>query len=469
MIFFSFFFFAAALFTPDDSIISQTDHKIVIDTEPLLYKATVQYFPVLNEDGQPLAKIYCTSYCKRGKFDRSERPITFCFDGGPGGSSAFLQLGGFGPKRCLTQEEGQSLTAPYRWVENFDTLLKESDLVFVDPVGTGWSRAEEAGDELLFYDSLSDISSIRDLIFDYLTKEGRWKSPKYLAGFSYGTFRVCGLCSSLLSYGVSLNGIILLSCAVDFDTFEFGFNNHLPYSLYLPCYAATAWHHRKLPPEMTFQEAIEGATAFFTKTFGPALFLQRKVPVSLYENLAFWTGLPLDLIRRYDGMIDVDTFIRNCCASEKKVIGRYDSRLTGDLLHPLFKKSFIDPGVQTAGIFCASFYAYLKEELGCTIEWPRYETSSFEALQKWRYHTFSTLKDLQYTLIANPEMKIFIGSGYFDLRTPFTSTEYTFKNLHVPQEENLILRTYEGGHDFISNPKVMKQLKEDLAPFFGKK
>ena len=460
-------FLATSLFAKEDPFFIQTTHKITVDETPLIYSATVDSIPVRDREGKVLARLYYISYVEED-IDATQRPITFCFDGGPGGSSAGLQIGGLGPRRALTVEEGQSLTAPYHLIDNQETLLTHTDLVFIDPPGTGYSHVTgENIEDHYFYDTLSDIKVVGDFICDYLTREGRWLSPKYVAGCSYGTYRACGLASYLLGHGVALNGALLLSCAIDLTTLGFGTpNQENALVLSLPSFAAAAWFHKKFAPEITLEEVITGSRKFALEQLAPSLFLRGMVPTKFYLDLSFWTGLPLYEIQRCDGLIDTNQFLLNCCATEKKVISRNDGRITGDISPPRTIFEYIDPAAQQAGLLISAFQSYLTEELHSKIDWPRYQLFSAKANQLWRWHTVSTFDSLRDAMVINPEMRLFIGSGYFDLSTPFAATEYSFKRLNLSREDKMTFKYYEGGHGFFLSPTVLKQFKRDLMEFY---
>ena len=445
------------------TLISEVRNEISLNGQEYLpYKAKIYSFPVRFSE-KSIATIYSVSYFTEEEEEPEKRPITFFMNGGPGGSS-LLQLAGIGPKRIRTQEEGQTLTPPYQWIENPCTLLTHTDLVFVDTVDTGISRPAEKINPRIFFDSIFDLEVLKDFIFDFLTKENRWESPKYVGGLSYGGFRTAGLSHFLLSHGIFLNGILLLSPAIDFNFTDASFGNLTSFALLLPSYAATAWQHKKFPPEVSFIDAIEGSLSFVYQQLGPALFLNRAIPPSLYGPIASWTGLPFELVVQNEGFIDVDLFLRNLCASEKKWISRYDSRLKGDALIPNLGNRFIDPGAQRSGIYTATYHAYLKKELKWDLEWPRYSDS--DCINYWNFNLQDTTYSLQVALIVNPEMRIFLASGYFDLRTPFTASGYALKNLRLPKKDTLTLKVYEGGHDFLSSPKVLEQFSTDLKVFY---
>jgi carboxypeptidase C (cathepsin A) len=444
--------------------ISQTTHETTLNGQSIVYTATVGSIPARDSEGKESGKIFYIAYRREGVSDPAERPITFAFNGGPGSSSVWLHLGALGPKRVLSFEEGQTAAPSYVWIDNADSILDLTDLVFIDPIGTGFSRPSKEGEDS-FYNIDGDISAVGDFIRDFVTMEGRWRSPKYVAGESYGTLRACGVAEYLLSrHGLYLNGLILISCAIDFQTLVFSLDNELPYSLFLPSFAATAWYHGKMP-NMSLEDAVNGARAFAEETFAPALLRLGRVPPQLYSGIASWTGLPEELIGQHDGLIDDETFFLQLLKQEKKVVGRFDSRLTGSIL---VQGGYKDPCfTKVQGIFTAAMHAYLLEELHCKADWPRYEVL---ADLPWDLKSFgypNLMGRLRQALVHNPELAIFVACGYFDLATPFAATEYCFKRLHLPLDRNVTFGYYEGGHMFYIHPASLKQFKSDLMAFYG--
>ena len=455
----------------EEEIFSQTTHETTIGGRSIVYTATVGSIPTRSTDGKETGKIFYTAYRQEGETDYQDRPITFAFNGGPGSSSVWLHMGALGPKRVMNKQEGQSIAPPYCWVENEDSILDLTDLVFIDPMGTGLSRTSDETD-VSFYEMDGDISSIGDFIRDYVTMEGRWKSPKYLAGESYGTLRACGAAEYLLSrHGLYLNGLILISCAIDFQTLICDIDNELPYSLYLPSFAAAAWYHGRLDQNLSLEETVASAKDFALNTLAPSLMRQGKVAPSLFPEIAHWTGLPLDLIERNDGLIDSFTFFLQLLGREKKVIGRFDSRSVGEILPPRNMFNYEDPSEWTIqGIYSGALHAYLQEELGCKAAWPRYEVISY---LPWDYTSFgypNTMNQLRRALVMNPDMRVFTACGYFDLATPLAATEHCFRRLHLPIDDNITFGYYEGGHMFYTNLAALKKFKTDLVVFYtGKK
>ncbi len=445
-------FFAASLFAENIT----THHTLHLPSGPLPYTAHVG----------TIDEISYIAYQKEG--ERTARPITFAFNGGPGCSSAWLHLGAFGPRRILSPEEGQSALPPYQIVDNFETLLDLSDLVFIDPAGTGLSEIQES-QEKNFYSVEKDILSIGRFIRDYLTENRRWNDPKYLAGESYGSFRACGLANHLQSeYGIYFHGLVLISCALDYQMFYFEKDNILPYFLHLPTYATTAWYHGRYLPGTTLEEAANLARIFIYRTYAPSLLRRNNhEKENLYAEIADMTGLPLPLVRKMQGRIGSDLFRLEFFGDENKVLGGYDTRISGHYSQPYLTNFTQDPSATAIeGIFTGAFHEYLQGELNTPFS---YRLIALDVNQKWDFQKKegypNMMESLRSALSVNPALKVFVGSGYFDAVTAFAATEYCFDHLEVPNA-SVQMEYYEGGHMYYLNPFARKKFKQDLIRFY---
>lgn len=435
-----------------------THHTIQLPNGPFSYTATVG----------SIDEIGYIAYKKGGEY--SDRPITFAFNGGPGSSSVWLHLGALGPKRIVSPEEGQSPTPPYQLVDNFETLLDLSDLVFIDPAGTGLSQIEEEN-EGDYYSVQKDIDSIAEFVRDYLTENKGWNAPKYIVGESYGAFRASGLANRLQSeYGIYLNGLVLISCALDYQTLCFDKDNILPYFLTLPTYATTAWYHGRFMPGTTVEDAANMARLFVYKAYIPTLLRRNYHEKDLiYSELAEITGLPVSLIQKTQGRIDNGVFLHEFFSDENKILGGYDTRVSGYYSNPFMAVYSQDPSVTSVeGIFSGAFHDYLQRDLDVPLS---YRLVSLDVNRKWDYKQFNTLgypnmmEDLRSAIAINPSLKIFVGSGYFDAVTPFAATEYCFDHLEMPHA-SVQMEYYEGGHMYYLNPFARKKFKQDLVRFY---
>ncbi|MBU6447129.1 MAG: peptidase S10, partial [Verrucomicrobia bacterium] len=387
------------------------------------------------------------------------RPITFVFNGGPGASSVWLHMAALGPRIVVGPEEGGSLTPPYKIADNLNTLLDLTDLVFIDPSGTGLSAEDDAN-----YSLQGDIRSVGDFIRDYLTEHSRWNSPKYMAGESYGALRAIGVADYVHNeYGIYFNGMVLISAAIDYQVLLFAHDNPFPPFLFLPTYATTAWHHGKAHTDLSLEEVAEKARAFAYQIYGPALLYPRCADLKqLYPQIAAMTGLCVSDVKQWRGKMDDDAFLSLILKDEEQIVGRYDTRYTGCI-------GGDDPSVtQIDGPIAAIFHDYLNKELGFKAS---YTLFSNTVHAKWRYRNDepwgypNVLSALRQVCKTNPSMKLFVGCGYFDLATPFASVEYCIDHLDVPHL-NLRMKYYEGGHMYYTNPKARAQFKQDLIDFY---
>lgn len=425
-------------------------HSIQIGEETLTYTSTVSSGPVSY-----------IAYVKEG----ANRPITFAFNGGPGSSSVWLHLGTFGPRRVMSVEEGQKLSPPYKLVDNLETILDLTDLVFIDPPGTGLSPPKEKDAEKNPYSIDGDIEAVGTFIRDYLTQNRRWNSAKYIAGESYGALRATGLADYLQNeHGIYLNGLILISSAIDFQTFIFHEDNPAPYFLFLPSFATTAWYHGLYRPEATVEEVAQEARDFVYQTYAPSLLCRKCYDLEpIYQKLSEMTALPIDLVRRNRGRIEDFTFFTELLASERKSVGRFDSRVSGYMANP-----FQDPSDSViSGIFSGAFHEYLQTELETLHS---YNLFSAKVNMEWNFQAWgypNLMNCLRRSLSNNPEMKIFAACGYYDLATPFATMEYCLDHLDVPNI-SIQIEYYEGGHMYYLNPKARVKFKQDLIRFYQK-
>src|SRR5437899_3641567 len=320
---------------PEEKIV-QTKHSLRIGGQEIKYTATAGTMLLKLEDGTPKASVFYIAYTKDDVADPAQRPVTFTFNGGPGSSSIWLHMGAFGPRRVQMGDAGGLLPPPYKVVDNESSLLDITDLVFIDPVSTGYSRAVPGEAPKQFHGIQEDVQSVGEFIRLYATRNRRWGSPKFLAGESYGTTRAAGLSGYLQQrYGMYLNGIILISSILNFQTAEFDTGNDLPYILYLPTYTAIAWYHKKLPSDLQgdLQKAIAESKAFATGAYADTLMAGDALPASrrgeIMQKLARLTGLSPDYIDRTNLRIEIMRFTKELLRSDRRTIGRIDARFTG--------------------------------------------------------------------------------------------------------------------------------------------
>lgn len=426
-------------------------HSVQIQQETISYTVTVE-----------TGAISAISYMKEG----ANRPITFAFNGGPGSSSVWLHMGAFGPRRIMAPEEGQSPTPPYQIIDNLETILDLTDLVFIDPMGTGFSKGKTEEDEKKCYSIKGDIESVGTFIRDYLTKNQRWNSPKYIAGESYGAIRTAGLAEHLQNkHGIYFNGLIFISPALDYQTFIFDTDNQVPYFLYLPTYATTAWYHGLTRTEATVEEVAQEARDYVYEIYAPSLICTKcHDPEPIYRALSKITALPLDFVERCRGRISDEKFLKELMARDRKTVGRFDTRFIGYTNSPHQDPSSDD----LEGIFSGAFHDYLHRELNFPSS---YTLLSMDVNSKWNYWDYNQwgypnlMSGLRKSLASNPKMKIFVGCGYYDLATPFMATEYCLDHLDVPDVQ-VQLEYYDGGHMYYLNPSARVKFKQDLIRFY---
>jgi carboxypeptidase C (cathepsin A) len=466
---------------PPEEKISMTHHSIKINGVTLNYKAFAGYLPMKDEAGKLKANIFFTSYIKDEEEDKAQRPITFAFNGGPGAASVFLHLGALGPKRILLKEEKEASPPPYRLIGNAYTWLDITDLVFIDPVGTGYSRAASGEDPKNFWGVREDIHSVGTFIRLYLTKYNRWLSPKFIAGESYGTTRAAGLSSYLQNkLGINLNGLILISEALNFQTIVFTPGNDLPYILFLPTYTTTAWYYHKLSPEFqsNFQKTVEEVEQFALNEYWVALakgyLLSEPERNRIVERLARYTGLSKTFIQKSNLRISRDDFTKELLRQEDLRIGVLDSRITGKYT----PRDFIqDPSVfLVTGLLTATWNDYVKVDLKYENDLP-YEILSMKANESWNWSSstgglgyVNVLDTLHQAMSENKYLKVLIASGYYDLDTPYFASKYAANHLGLDPKlrGNLTLTFYEAGHQMYTHLPALKKLKTDVEDFFRK-
>jgi carboxypeptidase C (cathepsin A) len=458
--------------------LSETDHTITVDGAKLAYRATAGTLPLKEEDGKVTANVFFVAYTKSGVEDLSKRPITFAFNGGPGSSSVWLHLGALGPRRVVMPDDGEAPAPPYRLTDNEETLLDQTDLVFIDPVTTGYSRAADPQNAAKFHGVQEDIQAVGSFIQLYATHYRRWDSPKFLAGESYGTTRAAGLAGHLQDrHGMYLNGIILISTVLNFETISFDEGNELAYPLFLPSYAATAWYHKKLPADLqsdlrrTLAEAEKFAEGEYTHALVRGDRLSTEETKSVRAKLAHYTGLSEDFLTRNNLRVDISRFTKELLRPERQVVGRFDSRLKGPDLDTASDRPDYDPSYAAVqGAYTAAFNQYVRNEL-------KYETDlTYEVLtgrvQPWDYggarnRYLNVAPTLRQAMTRNRELHVFVGSGLFDLATPYFATEYTMTHLGVepPLADHVSLYYYEAGHMMYIHKPSRQKLKKDLAGF----
>lgn len=460
---------------------TRTSHTIDAQGKKISYTAITGKLPQYAVNGTVLGHLFFTAYLKEQT--TAERPVTFIFNGGPGASSLAMHIASIGPRRLLLPEEGQKSLPPYQMIDNPETLLDVSDLILIDPIGTGYSRAEHDSYKPLYYSVEGDLASFGEFIRMFCITFKRWNSPKYLMGVSYGTCRACGLAESLRqSWGISLNGVILLSPAFDFSTISLGkLQRDMPLSdcLCIPTYAATAWYHGRGLQDKTLAEVVDYARRFVYEQYAPVMMQPSRLNAdekkAFYQSLADLIGLPLQTVQRYEARISELIYTNEFFASERKIIGGIDSRYVGDV-STIDKEFYEDPSYRDfRPAFYPSFLHYMQTELNTDLSFPHYLSFGIEAFSQWDFSTHDSpsnlpnfFQRLRRSLVDNPEMKVFVGAGYYDIRTPLGAAEYSLDHLDLPDsyQKNFQVEYYEAGHGFIFHLESLRKFKADLIRFY---
>jgi carboxypeptidase C (cathepsin A) len=465
--------------------LSVTDGEVTIGGQAIKYRATAGTYQLKDDAGKPKADLFFVAYEKSPRpesaDDAAKRPVTFGFNGGPGAASVWLHLGTAGPRRVKLTDKGEATPPPYRTVDNEYSWLDATDLVFIDPVGTGYSRAAAGEDPKQFYGVEEDLRWVAEFIRLYTTRNGRWPSPKFLAGESYGTTRAAGLSRHLLeSQGIALNGIVLVSSVLDFQTIRFGPGNEVPYPLYLPSYAAIAYYHKKLPADLQngdLPHALKAAEEFAANGYtvalakGSALSADERVDVA--EQVAKYTGLAVETVLKANLRVDPDLFRKSILNEQSKVVGRYDARLAGFDPDPLGRDPDHDPSFnQFFAAYAGAFNDYARR----TLKWETDATYDVLSgrVNPWNFGRagngyLTVADDLEDAMKKSPHTKLMVCSGVYDLATPYWATVSTVRHLRLSPElrKNVTETFYPGGHMLYHEAGSLRQLHENVGAFIA--
>jgi carboxypeptidase C (cathepsin A) len=454
-----------------------TRHEVKIGDRGVKYTATAGLMPINDREGKPEAHIFFIAYTADDAGDPARRPLMFSFNGGPGSASVWLHLGALGPKRVEVPDDASFPAPPFRLVDNDASWLDKTDLVFVDPVGTGYSRAVKPELNRKFHGLQGDIESVGEFVRMYLTRYERWGSPLYLVGESYGTTRAAGLSDHLVELGIAFNGIVLVSTVLDFQTIQSGRGNDLPYILYLPSYTATAWYHKRLPDDLqgdlraTLREVERWAEADYRMALGKGDRLPADERREVVARLSRYMGLRREVIDNSDLRVSPSSFRKELLRDEKRTVGRLDSRYRGIDASAATGAPDFDPS--QAAIrppYTATFNRYVRAELGYKSDRPYYILG--EGVGPWDWgpggrgypDTSYALRD---AMAKNPPMRVFVASGYYDLATPYRATEYTLAHMRLDPalRKNVRVAEFEAGHMMYIHRPSLAALKRDVAAF----
>jgi carboxypeptidase C (cathepsin A) len=440
-------------------------HQINNGGKIISYTATASETYLKNTSGEPVASIWSVAYTRDGMANPADRPVSFVFNGGPGSASVWLHMGLLGPKRVLTDSDAREddEAAPYKTVQNTNGILDLTDLVFIDPVGTGYSRVVGKGKVESYWGLTEDAASISKFMRQWITDNNRWNSPKYIIGESFGTTRAALVAHTLEEDGqaMSLNGLVLISQALDYAGSTSEHDNITSYLTYLPSMAAVAWYHKKAGQGKTLESFIEECRDFTYNTYAPALYkgvlLKESDRQAVASKLAYFTGLGTEYILKSDLRVLVPRFQKQLLSDKGLAIGRLDGRYTGDEIDDVAAEPHLgDPSsYRVDGAYTAALNNYLATELEVTMDRP-YLTSNEAISKKWRW---KPVPDGQYwepsmvnvagqlgeTMRRNTGMKVMVAAGYYDLICPFFDTEYTFSRNGIAQDR-VQISYYEAGH-----------------------
>jgi carboxypeptidase C (cathepsin A) len=463
---------------------SVTEHSIKLGGQTIPYKAIAGTILLKNEKEEPQALIYSTTYARTDAKDLSQRPISFIYNGGPGSASVWLHMGAFGPRRVVTAAAEPTPPPPYKVTDNASTLLDKTDMVFIDPVGTGFSHAVGKAQDKDFWGIDQDVKSLAQFITLYVSRNNRWNSPKFLIGESYGTFRSAALSNYLQAHdGMDYNGIVLISNVLDLGTITFPIGSDLPYVFYLPSYAATAAYHKLLPTSPANLSAfLEEARKFAQTEYLAALLKGSKLTAAeksdMAKKLSRYTGLSEEYLVKANLRVTLSQFREELQRSRGLTTGRLDSRFSGPTYDLLSEFAESDPqSTAVTGAFTAAFNTYVRDELKFSQD-RTYHTISEGVGQNWEWKrearrggffpgSPNVMGDLVQALLANPHLHVEVENGLYDLATPFFATEYTFDHLGLPEnlQKNVRLQYYDAGHMMYLRDEDLAKLKSNIAAF----
>jgi len=463
---------------------SVTDHTIKIGGQSIPYKATASTILLKNDKDEPTALIYSTAYTRSDVKDMSQRPVTFLYNGGPGSSSVWLHMGSVGPRRVMTINADVTPPAPYKLMDNPDCLLDKSDLVFIDPVGTGFSHAVGKAQDKDFWGVEPDVKSLAQFITTYISRNNRWNSPKFLMGESYGTFRNAALSNYLQNHdNMYLNGIVMVSSVLDLGTISFYPGQDLAYVLYLPSYAATAWFH-KTPKDRpdNLNAFLDEARKFARGEYADALMkgdaLSAAEKSEIAKKISRFTGLSEDYLVKANVRVRLGQFMQELQRSRGLTTGRLDARFAGPTYDLIGEAAEYDPQeTAISGAFIGAFNTYVREELKFGQDKKYKPAADFEGNRwDWKHEgsdfgffpgSPSVVLDLVEAMISNPRLKVEFEDGIYDLATPFMEVEYAVDHMGLPENirKNASHQYYEAGHMMYLRDEDLAKLKKNVAGF----
>jgi carboxypeptidase C (cathepsin A) len=464
---------------------SVTQHTARIGGQAISYTATASTTLLKNDKGEPEALMYSTAYTENGVKDLSQRPIVFLYNGGPGSSSVWLHMGAYGPRRVVTGNASPTPPAPYQIVDNQYSLLDKADLVFIDPVGTGFSHAVGKAKDSDFWGVQPDVESLAQFISTYISRNHRWNSPKFLIGESYGTFRSVALCNYLQSHdGIYINGIVLMSSVLDLSTLNFNTGDDRSFILYLPTYAAAAWHYNVLKNRPADLPAfLQQVRQFASTEYADALLKGSDITDAEKQQVAAkmsaFTGLDENYLIKADLRVNLPQFRAELLRSRGLTIGRYDARYNAATYDVLEEYATSDPSYDAVvGAFTGAFNAYVRDELKFG-EGMTYNVLPSAPSEHWKWSRGgpgegfpsapNVEDDLAHELLSNGFLQVQVENGYFDLATPFYGTEFTMNHLLLPKSaaDRIHLQYYDAGHMMYLHVPDLEKLSTNVRAFIS--
>ncbi len=464
---------------------SISKHTVTIGGKLINYTATAGALILRNDKDEPVAFYGYTAYIKDGETNAGKRPVTFSYNGGPGSSSYWLHLGVLGPRRVVVNDPMDNPPPPYKMEDNTNSILDVTDIVMIDPVGTGLSHAVGKAKNKDFWGVDQDIKSVSQFIKQYVTDNGRWNSPKFVLGESYGTMRSAGVANYLQeNVGLTVNGVILISSVLDLRTLTFQQGDDISYIMYLPAYAATAWYHNKVSNKPSSLEVfLKEVRSFTLGDYASALMkgdqLGDTEKETVINKLSEYTGLSKAYLTKADLRVKEPQFTQELLREERATVGRLDSRYKGITQNLLAEYSNFDPqssAISSAytGAFMNYYYGELKVDKSNVYHTSAYSAEGFS--WDWKHSknpswgdavTPNTGVDLAEAMSHNPNLKVLVLNGYYDLATPFFGTEYTFDHLGLEKRlrQNVSFKYYEAGHMMYIHPGSFAAFKKDVAGF----
>ena len=459
-----------------------THHQISLDGKTLKYTATAGRLPIKRGDGKIEAEMFFVAYSVDGQ-DASKRPLTFAFNGGPGSATIWLHMGALGPKHVALTADGVLPAAPYRVEDNPYTLLDKSDLVMVDAIGTGFSRAENMDASKKFWGVKGDIEAFSEFIRMYLSRYERWSSPLFLLGESYGTTRAAGISGHLSELGINFNGITLLSMVLNFQTLEDTKTNDEPYIYLIPSYTMIAGYHHKLPSDLlqdlnkARQEAEQWAVGEYARALAKGDAMTAAERDKVVTDMARYTGLTKEVIDQANLRVDVPKFTHYLLLDQKVRVGRLDGRYTGPDPDGLLDTRFYDPTeANIMAPYNTVFINYVRTELGYKTDMPYYVFAQQQGFEdRWDWGSAGegfpdTASALRRAVVKNPYLKVLVMEGYYDLACPYFAANYTVDHLNLPEKyrAQISYATYESGHMVYLHQSSLKKMKGDESGFIEK-